>query len=52
MSASFAENGSEFGGRNLDKESNDVRYWVGGAESGGKYVQVGVSADEGRKYEG
>ena len=49
---SFAENGSAFGERDLDKESNDVRYRVGGAGSGGIYVQVGVSADEGWKYEG
>ena len=52
MSTSFAENGSEFRGRDLDKESNDVRYWVGGAGSGEIYVQVGVSADEDWKYEG
>lgn len=52
VSVSFAESGSEFGGRDLDKESNDMRYWVGGAGSGEINVQVGVSAEEGRKYEG
>ena len=52
MPVSFTENDSTLRGRDLDNESREVRYWVGGAGSGGTYVQVGVPSDGGWKYEG
>ena len=40
-----------FGGRDLENELSEARYWVGEAESGGAYTQVGASVDEDRKCE-
>ena len=52
VEVSFTVEGSAFGGRDLDKELRAVKYWEGGVGSGGIYDQVGVSADDGLKYEG
>ena len=51
LPVSFMENNSVFGGRDLENELSEARYWVGEAESGGAYTQVGASVDEDRKCE-